>query len=135
MNDEYLITGASFNRLFNEYNKYGSLVIAYDFDNTVFDFHQKGETYDMVIELLRDLKSIGCYLVVWTANSDYEFVLNYLIQMSIPYDAINENPSFFKSEERKIYYNALLDDRAGLLQVYYELKNLVKIIKNQTQNN
>lgn len=132
--DEYLVENASFMRLFNEYNKYGSIVVAYDFDNTVYDFHKKGETYENVIELLRELKSIGCYLTVWTANTDEAFVAQYLHMNEIPFDGYNENPPFFKSDARKIYYNALLDDRAGLLQVYQELKLLIRLIKNKQKN-
>ena len=126
--DEYLVPNASFMRLYNEYLKYGSLVIAYDFDNTVYDFHKKGATYEMVVALLRKLKSVGCYIICFTANSDKEFVLNYLKENNIPLDSLNENPPFFKSEERKIYYNALLDDRAGLLQVYTELNLLTQLL-------
>lgn len=129
--DEYLNPAASYMRLLNEYKKYNSLVIAYDFDNTVYDFHHKGETYDMVIELLRELKQLGCYLICFTANDDQSFVNNYLVANFIPFDAINENPPFFKSNQRKIYFNALLDDRAGLYQVYTELKTIVKQIKQE----
>lgn len=129
MIDEYLKPNASFLRLLKEYNQYKSLVIAYDLDNTLYDFHKKGETYTMVMDLLKELKSIGCYMICFTANSDKDFVLKYLTENEIPFDAINENPPFFKCEERKIYFNALLDDRAGLQQVYNELHLLITIIK------
>lgn len=129
MIDEYLKPNASFLRLYKEYKQYNSLVIAYDLDNTVYDFHKKGESYLQVIELLRELKNIGCYLICFTANSDRDFVINYLTQNNIPFDKINENPPFFNSAERKIYYNAFLDDRAGLLQVYSELHLLLQILK------
>lgn len=131
MLDEYLIPNASFLRLLEEYNKYGSLVIAYDLDNTVYDFHKKGKTYWDVIELLVELKELKCYMICFTANSDTEFVSQYLFNNSIPVDAINENPPFFKCDQRKIYYNAYLDDRAGLIQVYSELKLLTTLIKNK----
>jgi hypothetical protein len=39
--DYYLNTENSSNRLLVEYNKYGTLVVAYDFDDTVYDFHKK----------------------------------------------------------------------------------------------
>lgn len=129
--DEYLVPNASFLRLVGEYKKYGSIVVAYDLDNTVLDFHKKGETYFHVMQLIRDLKGIGCYLICFTANSDKDAISNYLVNNNIPYDSINENPPFFKSDARKIYFNALLDDRAGLIQVYQELSLLVKIINNQ----
>src|SRR6478752_6253768 len=98
--DEYLKPNSSFLRLYNEYKQYGSLVIAYDFDNTVYDFHKKGETYENVIQLLKDLKQAGCYMVCFTANSDSTFIYEYLYARDIPIDSLNENPPFFKSDER-----------------------------------
>lgn len=127
--DEYLIVNASYLRLLDEYKKYGSLVIAYDFDNTVYDFHNKGATYDLIIQLIRELKQLNCYCICFTANENSDFVRQYCKTNNIPLDALNENPPFFKCAERKIYYNALLDDRAGLIQVYEELSELVRTIK------
>ena len=129
MIDEDLRPNSSFLRLWKEYETYKSLVIAYDLDNTVYDFHKKGETHTMVMELLRELKKVGCYMICFTANDNLDFVRNYLYTNDIPFDVINENPPFFKGTSRKIYFNALLDDRAGLQQVYNELHLLVNIIK------
>lgn len=129
MMDEYLQENASLKRLLEEYEKYGRLVIAYDFDNTVYDFHKKGATYSMVIRLLQDLKDLGCIMICFTANEDVNFVRGYCLRYDIPLDKLNENPDFFNCPSRKIYYNALLDDRAGLLQVYKELVHLVSINK------
>ena len=126
--DYYLNTENSFNRLLQEYQQYQSLVIAYDFDDTVFDFHKKGRTYDKLIELLRKLKEKNCFLICWTGQADLTFVANYLNENNIPFDAINENPPFYKAENRKEYANAYLDDRAGLAQVYNELNNVLKHI-------
>ncbi len=126
--DYYLNTDNSFNRLLAEYKAYGSLVVAYDFDNTVYDFHSKGLQFDNVIELLRKLKTINCYLIIFTGNDDTEFIKTYCHDHKIPYDAINENPPFFQSESRKIYYNVLLDDRAGLAQTYNELNQLISVV-------
>jgi len=129
--DEYLQSGSSLERLKQEYVKYGSLVVAFDFDNTVYDFHKKGSTYNNVIELLRKLKEKNCFLICWTANENTGFVVDYLVENNIPYDSVNENPPFFKYNAKKIYYNLLLDDRAGLLQVYTELLELLKFIENE----
>ena len=123
--DYYLVENNAFARLVSEYEEHKSLVVAYDFDNTVFDYHSKGHDYSMVIKLLRDLKEVGCYLIVFTANKDVEFVEEYCLKQKIPFDAINDNPPFFKSNSRKIYYNILLDDRAGLLQSYNMLNRLL----------
>lgn len=127
--DFYLDTQNSTNRLLQEYDRYKTIAVAFDFDDTVYDFHKKGRTYGQVIELLRELKSINCYLICWTGQTDLPFVESYLKENNIPFDSINENPPFYQSTSRKIYANAYLDDRAGLKQSYYELLALVKLIK------
>lgn len=126
--DFYLNPENSQNRLIEEYKNYGSLVVAYDFDDTVYDFHKKGRVYNDVIVLLRKLKSISCYLICWTGQEDLKFVSNYLIANEIPFDSINENPPFHKLKSKKVYANVYLDDRAGLHQVYNELKFLTENI-------
>jgi len=129
--DEFLVPNKSFLRLLEEYKKYGSLVIGFDFDSTVFDYHKKGTTYTMIINLLRELQHIGCKLVCWTAQKDLPFVEKYLTDNKIPFDGINVNGIELGWESRKPMYSALLDDRAGLIQVYQELKLLVEIINKQ----
>lgn len=126
--DFYLNTENSSNRLIEEYNRYGTLIVAFDFDDTVYDFHKKGRIYNEVIKLIQDLKSINCYLICWTGQEDVDFVKTYLKENNIPFDAFNENPPFHKSTSRKVYANAYLDDRAGLKQVFDELNNLVLTI-------
>ena len=129
--DYYLNPRNSSIRLLDEYNKYGTLVVAFDFDDTVYDFHSKGRMYTDIITLLQNLKSINCYLICWTGNTNDDFVKGYLEQNDIPFDAINENPPFNKSTARKVYANAYLDDRAGLRQVYDELNNIILTIKTR----
>jgi hypothetical protein len=131
--DFYLNAENSSNRLIDEYNKYGSLVVAFDFDDTVYDFHKKGRLYNDVVNLLRKLKDINCYLICWTGQEDGNFVKSYLIENKIPFDAFNENPPFHKSTSRKIYANVYIDDRAGLKQVYDELYNLIRTLKTKNK--
>jgi hypothetical protein len=127
--DYYLNPTNSSSRLIDEYKLYGSLVVAFDFDDTVYDFHNKGREYTKVIELIRRLKAANCYLICWTGQENLEFVANYLIQNNIPYNGINENPPFHKSTSKKVYANVYLDDRAGLQQVYNELNLLLNTIE------
>ena len=72
MQHPYLSDTACIYRLVDEYKKYGSLVIAYDFDNCVYDYHSKGHNYIEVIELLKQAKEINCYMVVFTAEKDLD---------------------------------------------------------------
>ena len=41
MEDQFLIPGESIKRLYEEYKRYGSLVIGFDFDGTVNDYHEQ----------------------------------------------------------------------------------------------
>ena len=36
-------------RLLEEYKKYGELIVAFDYDNTIFDYHNNGGDYSCVI--------------------------------------------------------------------------------------
>ncbi|MEM8526673.1 MAG: hypothetical protein AAGG68_18670 [Bacteroidota bacterium] len=127
--DFYLNEQNVYERLRREYLAYDRLIVAYDFDNTVYDYPQKGWQFEQVIQLLRRLKAIDCYLIIFTANEDLAFVRNYCQDQVIPFDAINENAPFINSTARKIYYNALLDDRAGLRTTYKVLVRLVDEIE------
>ena len=132
--DNYLQPNSSYKRLCEEYEKYGSLIVAVDFDDTVYDFHKKGHTYDKVVQLIRDLKSLNCFIIIWTGCIDEEKVSTYLKENNIPYDTINDEAPVTKKQlnnclPRKVYANVYIDDRAGLIQVYEELTNLVNKYK------
>lgn len=129
MIDEFLEPNSSYLRLLREYKQYGSLVIGVDFDNTLYDYHKKGTSYEMVRQLLRDLKQINCKIIIWTANRDLKFVEEFCLLNNIPHDGINIEGIKLEWESRKPFFSALLDDRAGLYQVYQELNLLIKTIK------
>ncbi|MFV1457452.1 hypothetical protein [Bacillus mycoides] len=132
--DFYLSEENVTGRLVKEWERYGSIVVAYDFDNTVYDYHQEGQTYESVIQLLHECKENGAYLMVYTARKDneLEFVKEYLEQNNIPYDSINETPNFIPCKGgKKLYYNILLDDRAGLPSAYTSLLRAVRYMKGR----
>ena len=131
--DYYLDEKNIVNRLVKEWKKHGKLIIAFDFDNTVFDYHKEGHVYDNVISLLKECRDFGAYLIVFTAKPEEEFpeMIQYLIDNNIPYDAVNENLPFVPFSGKKIYYNILLDDRAGLPSAYSTLKTALAEMKNQ----
>lgn len=129
--DKFLRPGSNFERLAKDWQKYGSLVVAYDFDDTVYDYWKTGEGHEMIIQLLRDLKSIGCKLVCWTAAKDLTFVIEYLTENDIPFNAINEGGIPLAWESPKPFFSALLDDRAGLRSMYDDLTLLVKYVKEK----
>lgn len=127
--DPYLVPKASYKRLLEEYYKYGSLVIGVDFDSTFHDYHQEGYSYSLMLELLDGLASIGCKIIIWTAYKDLDYVQKYVDDHDIPCDGINTDGIPLPWESRKSFFSALLDDRAGLIQVYQELHDLIRIVK------
>lgn len=121
--DPYLSDVGCVARLIEEYKRHNSLVVAYDFDNTVYDYHKKRYTFSRVIELIRKAHNQGCYLIVYSCSdvSRHEFIKEYLNENNIPFDSINENCPKTNFSNGKLYYNILLDDRAGLSSAYSNL--------------
>lgn len=128
MIDYYLKRKNFYKRLEKEYKKYGMLIIAYDFDDTVYDFHKQGRTYNKIIKLLREWKGFA-YFIVYTASDEtrYPDIKRYLKENDIPFHTINENIDTLNVPHgKKLYYNVLLDDRAGLNTAYWALKKLIR---------
>ncbi|MCH3882457.1 MULTISPECIES: hypothetical protein [Tenacibaculum] len=119
-----------YNRLKQDYLAHKSLFVAFDYDNTVFDYHSQGINYEPIVELLRICKSYGFTLILFTGNEGekLDVIKQDLIERDIPFDLINENPLM---KTRKPYYNILLDDRAGLKESYNNLKRLIDEIRNK----
>jgi len=128
MNDDNCIA-----RLREEHKKYGSLIVAYDFDNCVFDYYKKGRKFEKVIGLIRICKELGFHLVVFTSCNDDRMpeIRKYLDDNNIPFHSINETPDYIPFQGRKIYYNILLDDRSGLASAFHQLEMVVYQIRSE----
>lgn len=130
LEDLYLDYNKAYERLKGEYLHYNSLVIAFEFDDTICD--KKGKLYNDTIDLLRRLKENNCYLICFSRSNE-KYIRDYLEKNNIPFDDINTNPIFFQCRAKKIYYNALLDSRAGILEVYNQLATLMNEIELQKE--
>ena len=119
MSDPYTDTQRCVERLLEQHAKHPRLIVALDFDDTVFDFHQKGFDFPRVISLIQRAQAAGFYIAIFTAsaNDRHPFIRDYLASIGIVPNTINRNvfPSPF-GNDGKIFYNLLLDDRAGLGQ-------------------
>ena len=123
--DQYLNPWNSYQRLKHEYVYYGRLIIAYDVDSTVFDYHNTGTSYEMVKSILRKFRGHAYFIVFTSSEPDrYDEIKQILDSKDLPYDSINEDCPDIPFTGRKVYYNILLDDRAGLWQTYCELDKL-----------
>lgn len=123
---------ATINRLKTEYKKYGYLVIAYDFDDTVHALHNPvcESTIIPTINTIKRLEKIfhnTCTFIVFTCRpeEEYEYVKSFLNSRDIPYHYINENdPKINLKTSNKIFYNIFLEDRAGLQETIEILNKL-----------
>jgi len=133
--DTYFDTRIAVNRLYAEWQKHPKLIIACDFDDTVYDTHEKGHTFSEVIDLLKESKKLGFYVVIFTASKveRYPLIREHMKSLDIEIDGINENVIELPfGKNGKIYANIFLDDRAGLYQAAFTLRSLITKIQEET---
>ena len=117
--DYYLRANASYERLEQEFKKYGRLIFAVDFDDTLYDYHKAGRSYDDLMALLRRWEPYS-EVIIFTGNA--------LDAAGVKYLGINCDGSV-AYPGRKMYANVYIDDRGGLRQVYGELLTLIEKIE------
>lgn len=120
-------------RLRSEVAAHGSLFVAFDFDNTIFDYHNQGFDYSGVISLLRRCSEMGHKMILLTSNEDEEklaFIRYYCRSFGIRIDYVNENPAVCHNC-RKPYYNILIDDRAGMNEACEILNAIIQEQENE----
>jgi hypothetical protein len=124
MNDRYLDRVESIKRLVSEYEKHGSLIVAYEYENTVV---LPDAECPRLIALLRKAEDLGFILILFTGRSNDEvgeIVLD-LNSRRIPFNLINESPQNIPFSNRKVFYNILLDGRAGLSEAVDQLESVI----------
>ena len=132
MTDPYTITDTCVDRLLREYHIHKRLIVALDFDDTVFDYHGTGDHYTSVLEIIRECQSLGFYIVLFTGSdkTQWSAQCEYLSKKGIVVDSINKNPITLPfGNYGKVYFNILLDDRSGLGQSIEILSRTVTAIK------
>lgn len=128
--DFYLSENNCYQRLEDEFKKYGKLIFCVDFDDTIYDFHKLGRKYDDVISLLHRWENYS-EVIILTGNGEdkYPEIEKYLSDNNIKYKGINCDSSVYV-KGRKTYGNVYIDDRGGLPSVYKMLNKLITKIEN-----
>lgn len=132
-NDPYLNHVRVIKRLKEELEKYEYLIVGFDFDDTVYDYHQKGYTYNGVIDLLKEAKSLGFILCLYTVEPDpdkLKWKIDYCKNLGIEPDYVNKSPVMIGTT--KPFFNILLDDRAGLYCSYIALKEIIEYANSKS---
>jgi hypothetical protein len=135
----YLNPNNAIQRLRNDWSKHGRLIIAVDFDSTLVPYmdYEKESDFHEIRQLVRDLKSAGCIIIIFTASSEdrWEQVKKDLNDINISWDYFNQSPPNIPNigQNGKVYANAYLDDRAGLYEVFNALK--IVLTEKKLQSN
>lgn len=130
MRDDSLDVYFLYNRLRQAYMEHDRLIIAYDLDDTVRPYKSKScENVKALLKRAKDM--INPYYIVYTANPNLQKNIAFLEKEELPYDSINKNPDFIGDygEGIKLYYNLFFDDKAGIYEPYFALKDLLDDIE------
>lgn len=128
--DPYFETDLCVQKLFDQYQRHKNLLIAFDYDDTLHDYHKKGYAFPKVVEILVECSKLGFTMILYTGNEDLENILRYLTEQGIRVDHVNSSP--IESHKKKPYFNILLDNNAGLGQAYEILRLTIEKIKQGT---
>ncbi len=105
-------------RLIEEWNQYGKILVAVDFDDTLAPWKlNTEEDCKPIFNLLALCKEVGAYIIIFTAcNEDrYDEIKKYCYDRGLIIDSVNKNPIDLPyGNQNKIYANIFIDDRAGL---------------------
>ena len=124
-------------RLVNEWITHGKIVLAVDFDDTIFHWrHTSQERCDEILELVKWVKSIGAYIMIHSSSDigRYKEIRDYCYSKGLHIDSINENPIILPyGTQGKPYYNWQLCDRSGLDYAVEVLNEAAKEVLTRRQ--
>ena len=125
-------------RLFDEWNQHGKIIIGCDFDDTISPWRYHEFDFNAVISVLKTAKQTGAYITIFTACNPerYSEIQKYCNDASLSIDSINSTPIDLPyGRHGKIYANIFLDDRAGLHQAIDILENAMYRIRGEKASN
>lgn len=128
MKDRYFKTKYVVKQLIRNYKIHGNLILCFDFDDTIFDYHKRGDKHPKMIHLLQYLsdRPDEFRLILHTAREGelLKYAEDMCFVLDINPEVVNEN--LVMKENRKIFCNLMFDDKAGLGQSY---KAMIKFLK------
>ena len=127
-------------RLYKEWKQHDKIVIAADYDSTIYPWHtiDNKEDMDRVVRRLQVAHNTGAYIVIFTCSdpSRYEEIQKHCDSLNIPINGINTNPIDLPyGKHGKVYANIYLDDRAGLNEALNMLEEAMYKIRGDKMKN
>ncbi len=127
-----MLNSCPLQRLKDLYKEHGNIVVAFDFDETLYPYSGKYKTEEVFDLALRCQASKVCSLILFTCREDeklYE-ALRYCNDRKLYFHEVNESvtPGFFS---RKPFFNILIDDKAGLPYTYQILSQFLDWLESE----
>ncbi len=117
-------------RLVNEWLEHGKIVLAVDFDDTIFHWrHRSPEECDSTLKLVKWAQTTGAHIMIHSSSDydRYEEIKEYCESKGLKIDSINANPIELPfGTQGKPYYNWQLCDRSGLQYASEVLEEAIK---------
>ncbi len=109
------------------FKAHGNIYLAIDFDDTIFDWKNKGYECDYVVDLVKRCQDkLNAKILLYTCRQGeaLEEAVKYCESVKINLYGVNDNPDYPKNGS-KMYYNVLLDDKACLPETCAVLEALL----------
>jgi hypothetical protein len=122
-----------FNKLYGVYEQHQNLIIALDFDDTIFDWKNSGYDLEYIRDLVRRCqKHLNAKVILFTCREGLVLseAIDYCNDQGIGLWGVNKNPDHPPTSS-KPFYNVLLDDKACLAEVAAVLERLLKEFGNE----
>jgi len=116
-------------KLQNVIKSHGKLIIAFDFDDTVYPLSGDDTVCLEVRETLKEAQEQGHTLICYTCRSEQEEVFQFCQGEGIYYERFNENHLQLDGQHGKVFYNIFLDDKCGLVQALTTLQEVLRYNK------
>lgn len=125
-------------RLVNEWMEHGDIVLAVDYDDTIFHWRHTSEKRCLeILSLVKWVKTTGAHIMIHTCSDKdrHEEIRSYCLSHGLVVDSINENPIDLPyGTQGKPYYNWQLCDRSGLDYAVTVLEEATKEVLNYKNN-
>jgi hypothetical protein len=125
-------------RLEEEWKQYGKIIIACDYDDTISPWKMTNTDFKRVFDVLKVAKETGAYVIIFTACKEerYPEIKKYCLDNGLEIDGINTTPIDLPyGNDKKIYANVFIDDRAGLNESLNILEMAMYRIRGSKQRN
>jgi hypothetical protein len=128
------------NRLVTEWLKNGKLIIGCDLDDTIIPYNDElKEHCQKVVDLILECQKEGIIFLINTARSERQLktAKEQVGKLGIEVHGVNQmHPEWDKPYglNGKIYANIFLDDRGGIKSTYWDLSEVLSIVKRERKN-